>query len=84
MYTRRLLVRFLYNARRPMDHQITNEALPKSSHTRCAATWPFELELKLFLSNNVRMFTAIEMSYCAIIIVTIAHIVATFSRLCMT
>ena len=29
--------------------------------TRCAATWPLELELKLFLSNNVRMSTTTEM-----------------------
>ena len=28
---------------------------------RCAATWPLELKLKLFLSNNVRMSTATEM-----------------------
>ena len=38
-----------------------------------------ELELKLFLSNNVRMSTATENVYCAIIIVTIAHIAATFA-----
>ena len=47
--------------------------------TRCAATWPLELELKCFLSNNVRISTATEMSYCAIIIETIAHIAATFT-----
>ena len=29
--------------------------------TRRAATWPLVLELKLFLSNNVRMSTATEM-----------------------
>ena len=30
--------------------------------TRCTATWPLELELKFFLSNNVRlMSTATEM-----------------------
>ena len=29
--------------------------------TRCAATWPLEPELKLFLSNAVRMSTATEM-----------------------
>ena len=29
--------------------------------TRCAATWPLVLELKLFLSNNVRMSKATEM-----------------------
>ena len=47
---------------------------------RCAATWPLELELNFFLSNNVRMSTATELhAYCAIIIVTIAHIAATFA-----
>ena len=29
--------------------------------TRRAAAWPLVLELKFFLSNNVRMFKAIEM-----------------------
>ena len=29
--------------------------------TRCAATWPLELELKFFLSNSLRMSTATEM-----------------------
>ena len=29
--------------------------------TRCAATLPLELELKVFLSNNERMSTATEM-----------------------
>ena len=29
--------------------------------TRCAATWPLDLVLKLFLSNRVRMSTATEM-----------------------
>ena len=37
------------------------KALIISPVTRCAATWPLELELKLFLSNNVRMSKATEM-----------------------
>ena len=31
--------------------------------TRCAATWPLDFELKLFLSNNVRMSTATARVY---------------------
>ena len=33
----------------------------KRGRSMCAATWPLELELKLFLSNNVRMSAATEM-----------------------
>ena len=46
--------------------------------TRRAATWPLVLELIFFLSNNVRMSEATE-NVCAIIIVTIAQIAATFA-----
>ena len=41
-----------YNIPKPFD----NKAV-----TRCAATWPLVLELKFFLSNNVRMSKATEM-----------------------
>ena len=32
--------------------------------TRCAATWPLELELKFVLSNNVRMSTPLRLLKC--------------------
>ena len=37
--------------------KLRQSLLIMSPITRCAATWPLELELKLFLSNNVRMST---------------------------
>ena len=58
----------------------------KPSHSMCChlANGPLELEQKFFLSNNVRISTATEISemctaICTIIIVTIAHIAATFA-----
>ena len=39
----------------------TQSLLIISPVTRCVATWPLQLEVKLFLSNNVRMSTATEM-----------------------
>ena len=41
--------------------QLNRSLLIISPVTRCAATWPLELELKFFLSNNVHMSTATEM-----------------------
>ena len=44
-----------------LDSLFYQSLLIMSPVTRRAATWPLVLELKLFLSNNVRMSTAAEM-----------------------
>ena len=47
---------------RDTTFRATSESKPFiiSPDTRCAATWPLELELKVFLSNNMRMSTPTE------------------------
>ena len=45
----------------PLKSGSNQSLLILSPVTLRAATWPLVLELKLFLSNNVRMFTATEM-----------------------
>ena len=56
------IVGLVPNKVRQARDEMSRGVRSKCMSSRCAATWPSELELKFFLSNNVpRMSTATEM-----------------------
>ena len=52
---------FVTHNKRSTSFQLYQSLLIISPVTQCSATWPLVLELKFFLSNNVRLSTATEM-----------------------